>query len=139
MNIHRRFLLFLLAASCAADGWCGSPLAQEGGNPPTAKTVSLIIDYGDGFEKHYTNIAHRERMTILDVMRRAEKHVRPLPFRFRGKEATAFLTEIDGLANEGSGRNWIYRVNDKLGDRSFAVYELAAGDVVRWRFGGYDK
>jgi hypothetical protein len=46
------------------------------------------------------------------------------------------LTSINGVANEGAGgNNWTYEVNGRSGDRSYAVYELRAGDRVLWTFG----
>jgi len=43
------------------------------------------------------------------------------------------------LKNErGRGSNWIYWVNKKMGDRSFAVKELMPSDHVLWRFGEYE-
>jgi len=47
------------------------------------------------------------------------------------------LTRIDDLANEGSGRNWIYRVNGKLADRGIGAFNLKLGDTVLWRFEKY--
>ena len=51
--------------------------------------------------------------------------------------ATALLTKIDDLKNEGRGRNWLYRVNDKLADRSFGVFELKKRDTILWKFAQY--
>ena len=58
-------------------------------------------------------------------------------FKFKGKRATALLTKIDDIENEGQGRNWLYRVNRKLADRSFGVFKLKAGDTVLWKFDKY--
>jgi hypothetical protein len=45
------------------------------------------------------------------------------------------LAELDHVGNEGAGgRNWLYQVNGKHADRSFAVYVLQPGDHVLWRF-----
>jgi hypothetical protein len=73
-------------------------------------------------------------MTVLDAMKAAQEHPRGIKLQFRGSGATAFLTQIDDLKNEGSGRNWIYRVNGELAERSFAVQKLEAGDAVLWKF-----
>jgi hypothetical protein len=48
----------------------------------------------------------------------------------------SLVMQIDDKWSEGAGlRNWTYSINDKLADRSFAVYELKPGDRVLWRFG----
>jgi hypothetical protein len=100
--------------------------------------VKLTVDYGDGCEKSFTRLAWTSSMTVLDAMRLAAKHPRGIEFRQRGKGATAILTQIDDLKNEGARqRNWIYRVNGKLGDRSFGVFQLQPEDTVLWRFETY--
>ena len=103
---------------------------------PTAG-VKMIVDYGDGVQKHFTAISWKKGMTGLDALNQAKQHPRGIRFNYRGKGARGFLTAIDGLKNEGSGKNWIYRVNGKLGDRSFAIQPLNRGDVTLWKFGQY--
>jgi hypothetical protein len=54
----------------------------------------------------------------------------------KGSGQAAFLTSIDGVANQGAdGKNWTFAVNGQSADRSFAVYELRPGDHVLWTFG----
>ncbi|MFO0868506.1 MAG: DUF4430 domain-containing protein [Pirellulales bacterium] len=109
----------------------GSLRAEE-----PATTVELTVDYGDGAQKRWT-FPFRPGTTILELLQEAQRHRRGLQFQYRGSGDTAFLTRIDDLENEGRGKNWTYRVNDRPGDRSFAAYRLAAGDRVLWRFGVY--
>lgn len=125
---RRIFLLAGFALVCSFLSLVGSA-AEE-----TAPTVRVVIDYGDGVEKHFTTLAFRGEMTVLDAMKAAQEHPRGIKFQHRGSGATAFLTQIDDAKNEGAGRNWVYRVNGELGDRSFALYELKAGDAVLWKF-----
>ena len=99
-----------------------------------ARTVKLIVDYGDGVEKHFTSIAWRDAMTVQDVTIAATKVARGIQIKQRGRKATAFLSQIDDLANQATGKSWIYRVNGKLADRSFGVHAVAAGDVITWSF-----
>ena len=112
-----------------------TPFAAE--TAESASSVQVVIDYGDGCEKHFKAIAWKEGMTVLDALEAAQKHPRGIKIVYRGKGATAFLTQIDELENEGSGRNWIYRVNKELASKSFAVCALKAGDTVLWKFGEY--
>ena len=61
----------------------------------------------------------------------------PATFSYTGSGASAFLTRIDDVANEGGGgakKNWQLSVNTSYADRSFGVYELQPLDVVFWRF-----
>jgi hypothetical protein len=54
----------------------------------------------------------------------------------KGSGATAFLVSIDGVANDdNAGRYWLYSVNGKIADRSFAIYKLEPNDHVLWTFG----
>ncbi|MBI2481391.1 MAG: DUF4430 domain-containing protein [Planctomycetia bacterium] len=110
--------------------------------PPVAAVekpdmVRLDIDYNDGVEKHFNAIAWKSEMTVMDVMLAAKRHPRGIRFEFKGKGATALLTKIDDVENEGSGRNWLYRVNGDPADRSMGIFELKPGDTVLWKFDKY--
>ena len=70
-------------------------------------------------------------MTVADLLNSEPR----ISLTSTGSGASAFLTSLDGVANEGAGgRNWTYSVNGKHADRSFAVYELQPGDHVLWTF-----
>ncbi len=101
------------------------------------ETVRLVIDYSDGVEKHFNAIAWKSGMTVMDVMSAAKKHPRGISFEHKGKGATALLTKIDDVENEGRGRNWLYKVNGEPADRSMGIFELKAGDTVLWKFDKY--
>ena len=101
------------------------------------KTIRLVIDYGDGVEKHFTALPWSEGMTALDAMNRAKASPHGITFKYSGKGASAFLSKIDDLENEGgiaNGKNWIYRVNDKLATKGLGIYKLRPSDVVKWCF-----
>ena len=77
-------------------------------------------------------------MSVADALKFAAEHPRGISYKVRGRGATALLLQIDDLENQGgSGLNWIFRVNGKLGDRSFAVTPLQPGDRVLWKFDEY--
>ena len=115
-----------------------APIADGQQVSPAKKSqVVLIIDYGDHFQKHFTAITWVRDMTILEVLQAAVKHPRGIQFNHRGKGKTAFLTSIDKLKNQGGDRNWVYRVNGKLGDRSFAAFTVQPTDTILWTFGKY--
>lgn len=137
---------WLIVVSLILGGACGFPsvaatekATQESAQgDQQAQHVELTIDYGDGVEKRFQALPFKPGLTILGLMDAASQHPRGIKFEYRGQGETAFLKSIDGVANEGRGRNWIFRVNDKLGETSFAVQALRAGDKVAWRFGKYD-
>lgn len=132
---RRRVLILMLAAGAVA--LLASPQRHAEAQDSPESVVKLVIEYGDGVQKHFTAIAWKEDMTVLDVMNAAQEHRRGIKFAFRGSGATALLTKIDDLENEGSGRNWLYEVNGKLADRSFAIQPVKASDTVLWEFRKY--
>lgn len=94
--------------------------------------VSLAIDFGDGHTKDITDVAWSPGMTVADVLSGQQN----LAVEKKGSGSGALLTSIDGSANQGAdGKNWTFSVNNQLADRSYAVYELQAGDHVLWTFG----
>ena len=124
---------FGLAIVCGIVGLARCAAAAE----PAKATVAMVIDYDDGVEKHFRQLAWKPGMTVLEVLQAAKQHPRGIQFMHRGDGDTAFLTQIDDLKNEGSGRNWIFLINGKLGQRSFAVTEVKASDRVLWKFTQY--
>jgi len=105
------------------------------------RTVSLILTYTEGVEKHYTMIPWSNEMTVLDAMKHAAAMPAPmgLTLDVTGGGETAFVRAIDGLRNEGGGRgarNWTYRVNDEPARASAGVVTLKPNDTVRWTFAG---
>lgn len=121
---------------------CTPPQAGEGDLPkvvkPTGKAVRLVIDFDDGFEKHY-RLAWKESMTVLDALEAASARQRGIVVQVRGSGEMAMVTSIDGQTNQGDeGRNWIYRVNGELADKSCGVYEVRPDDVIMWTFGTYE-
>lgn len=132
-SVHSVCLLLLLM------GCHGSAVAQTKSTDDDPQVVRMIIDYNDGCQKHFTAIVWRKEMTVLDVLRAAERHPRGIRARVRGKDSTAFLTEMDGLKNgQANGRNWIYRVNGKLGDQGIGKRIVSRGDTVLWKFDTYN-
>lgn len=104
-----------------------------------AEHYQLIVDYGDNSQKHFTELPWRDGLTVLEATKIAQKHPRGIQAKSRSSGSTAFLTQIDDVSNEGGdGRNWVFRVNGELGDRSCGVYKVNAGDTVLWRFQTYE-
>jgi ABC-type glycerol-3-phosphate transport system substrate-binding protein len=100
-------------------------------------TVRLVIDYGDGSVKTFTNLPWTKGNTVLDVMNAAKNHPHGITFSYSGSGGSAFLTKIDDLTNEGGGaakKNWQLWVNTMYADRGFGAYDVQPFDVVSWRF-----
>jgi hypothetical protein len=98
-------------------------------------TVRLVVDYGNGVIKTIIGLPWTKGSTVLDVMNAAKRRPHGINFSYTGSGASAFLTRIDDVANEGgSKKNWQLWVNTSYADKSFAVYEVQPLDVVFWRF-----
>lgn len=98
-------------------------------------TVRLVIDYGDGVIKTITDLPWTKGSTVLDVMNAAKSRPHGISFGYTGSGASAFLTQVDDIANEGTGKkNWQLWVNTSYADKSFAIYDVQPLDVVFWRF-----
>jgi hypothetical protein len=102
--------------------------------------VKLVIDYNDGAQKVFPEIAWTDSMTVLDAMEKAKAPAHGITFNYKGKGDTAFLTQIDDLQNEGGGKdkkNWQFWVNGAYADKSFGAWKLKSGDEVLWKFDTY--
>jgi len=88
-----------------------------------AETVTLVVEFSKDKQKRFDDIAWRDGLTVLQAMNAAAKSKSGLKFKHRGSGANAFLTEI-----------WSYWVNDRLANRSFAVFKLDKSAVVKWKF-----
>jgi hypothetical protein len=79
-------------------------------------------------------------MTVEDVLIAAREFQPGISFAQIGEGAGGFLTELEGLKNEGaSGRNWRYKVAGTPGSMSFCLQKVAPGELVRWSFAGEDE
>ena len=97
----------------------------------------MKIDFGNGVTHEIKNIRWLEGMNVESLMTLAARVSPGFQFEMSGSGEMTMLTSLDGVANgEGNGRYWLYSVNDKPGEVSFAVQPLAAGDRVLWKFSG---
>lgn len=116
--------------SVARSAWTPS-------DEPTGETVQLEIDFGNGAKRQIAALPWEPEMTVVDVLESAREFRPAVEFTQQGEGAGGFLTSLEGLANEGGGRrNWRFFVNDRPGETSFCVAEVAAGDRVLWEFTG---
>ena len=129
-RLTRRSVALLLAAMLLAVAATGDRA------PAQSASVRLVVDYGDGVIKTITGLPWAKGSTVLDVMNAAKDRPHGITFSYSGSGASALLTRIDDVANEGGGakKNWQLWVNTSYAERSFGVYEVQPLDVVFWRF-----
>ena len=132
-TVFKSCALFALACSLLfADPL---PAAQA----DSSKSVDLTIQLPNGNPKHFT-LPYRSGMTVFDAMTEAQGQPGGIHFEYQGARrdpSTLLLVSIDGVANQGGGadkRNWTYRVNSLLGDRSFGVCKIAPSAHILWQF-----
>src|SRR5262249_37871418 len=130
-RLTRRAATILLAAILLAFAAAGDRAHAQ------SATVRLGVDYGDGVIKTINGLPWAKGGTGLDVMDAAKDRPHGITFSYTGSGASAFLTRIDDVANEGGAaakKNWQLWVNTSYAERSFGVYEVQPLDVVFWRF-----
>ena len=130
-RLTRRAAAILLAAMLLVAAAAGDHAHAQ------SATVRLVVDYGDGVVKTITGLPWAKGSTVLDVMNAAKDRPHGISFSYTGSGASALLTRIDDVANEGGAaakKNWQLWVNTSYADRSFGVYEVQPLDVVFWRF-----
>jgi hypothetical protein len=130
-RLTRRAAAILLAAMLLAIAAASDQTHAQ------SATVRLVVDYGNGVIKTITGLPWAKGSTVLDVMNAAKDRPHGITFSYTGSGASALLTRIDDVANEGGGgvkKNGQLWVNTSYADRSFGVYEVQPLDVVFWRF-----
>ncbi len=133
-------LLLVFGRPKQANGPEGRPAAEASGEawtPPAtaeAETVLLAVDFGNGSRRSF-DLPWSAGMTVGDLLKLA-RDLRPgLQFTQEGADKQAMLMSLDSVGNgTADGRFWLYEVNGKSGEVSFAVQPLAAGDRVLWVF-----
>lgn len=117
-----------VTAAAQIASWTPSP-------KPTGETVSLTVDFGNGARRQFEALPYSQGMTLGDLMRQAGRFRPPVVYTQTGEGKMSFLTSLEGVANEGAGgRSWLYSVDGRHGEVSFAVQSLAAGSAVLWEF-----
>src|SRR5262245_64864945 len=107
-RLTRRSTALLLAAMLLAVATAGNRAHAQ------SATVRLVVDYGDGVIKTITDLPWAKGSTVLDVMNAAKDRPHGITFSYSGSGASALLTRIDDVANEGGGgakKNWQLWVN----------------------------
>lgn len=132
----KRFVPVLILTAfisiCAGQNQSGVDETEE------QNAIRLIFDYSDGAQKVLTRTPWKSKMTLGEAMDLAAAHKHGVKFTRRGRGSTAFVEKIDDLKNQGAkGPNWIFRVNGKLGDKSYAITPVKPGDTVLWKFDTY--
>lgn len=130
--------VWLSPRKSAAPSPNSTPALAAAGTPaPAATTVTVLIDFGDGSQRRFSELAFTPGMSAVDAILAAQAHPRGPAVESTGSGETAFVTAVDGVRNEGGGekaRNWQFFVNDDFGRRGAGATILKPGDRVAWAF-----
>jgi hypothetical protein len=145
MNVAPWFAVMGRRSAVACIGWAlflaALAPADHVHAQSAAQSVRLVVDYGDGVLKIFDHLPWSKGNTVLDVLNAAKSSPHGITLNYTGTGASAFLTDIDGVQNQGGGstaKNWQYWVNTTYADRSFAVFDVQAADTVFWRFSTFE-
>ncbi len=144
MNRPRACLALILAICistaplmpAAAVRACQAPSPEQ----TAKKAVTVHINGGEGHTHKIDDVPWRQGMTVLQALQLlAKRKQHAIQHESTGRGNTAFVTEIDGLKNQGSGGlNWTYRVNGKAKPVSCGACRVQPGDTIEWTFARYD-
>ena len=135
MTILKPAAVLCAAMTLLINTGCDSTQTAKSGRDIDIGTVTLAIDFGGDKRSKSIDVVCSPESTVLLSLERAQ-NMNKLKVDVRGTGETAFLNSIDGVGNEGaSGKNWVYRVNDELGDKSAGVYPVKPGDAISWTYG----
>jgi len=111
-----------------AESWTPAPA-------PTGETVSLVIDFGNGAKREFDALPWSPGMAVADVMEAARTFRPNIQYAQQGSGERGLLTALEGVSNEGgSGRNWRFLIDGKLGQMSFCLAEVEPGSSILWEF-----
>lgn len=141
VKYHRFFLLPLicgwavsLVIGCNRSSQTDLEIHDDG---VIVGSIQLMIDFRSQRENLSMTVPCAGDSTVLSILQRAQA-TGGLEFLYQGKAESAFVRSIGGVENlAANGNNWVYRVNDELGDRSCGAFSLNPGDHVLWVFGKY--
>ena len=94
---------------------------------PAADEISITIDFGNQTTKNLSNLTGTNVLEITQMVADVEFYYDAWGF--------AFVTEIDGLANNQQKDNyWQYWVNGEYASTAANTYLVQSGDTIVWRY-----
>lgn len=128
-------VVFLVGIS-VGRGYQQTPTPQPTNQSEAQSVASLMIDYGDGRIKTYSDLSVNDQSTIFDVLKQAaEKNNIDLQYKDFGGELGIFIETIDGVGKDPAQKKWWqFWVNNKYSQTGVGSYKVQAGDVIQFKF-----
>jgi hypothetical protein len=143
VTMVRAFSCFVFGCAIYAVVGCQNSSPSENAkldHSSAAGTVELEIEFNSDRKSIKVDVPCSADSTVFTILQRAQK-MGDLKFDATGlADDMKFVTSIGGVDNlAAAGDNWVYRVNEKLGDKSSGIYPVEPGDHVHWAFGKYKE
>lgn len=99
-----------------------------------SRTVSLMLDFGNGTVRTFDAVTWQEGMTVADALQTAAAAQGiPVGSKDFGGSLGMFVETIDGVGG-GTDRWWQYWVNNRYGTVGAGNQRIQSGDIVEWKF-----
>ena len=99
-------------------------------------SVSLMLDFGDGRIKTFSNIAVDDNATVFELLEKitAENNLE-LKYKDYGGDMGAMIESIGEPASDSMADSyWQFWVNNEYALIGASNYHLQDGDVVEWKY-----
>jgi hypothetical protein len=115
-----------------------SPIEEiRANNATSSQTASVMLDFGDGDIRTYTDIPIYESETLFKLIERLFSE-NGLRFEFEEYEGFGkLITQIGDKKGGDENRYWQYWVNNRYAEVGADVYTVKSGDVIEWKFVSY--
>ncbi len=100
------------------------------------KYVSLMLDFGNGNIKTFSDIAIGDNASVFEILQKvASENSIELNYKDYGGDMGVFIESINGKQNDfDSGYYWQYWVNSQYAKVGASSYKLQDRDVVEWKY-----
>ena len=111
---------------------------REQGNEQTEEliSVSLMIDYGNGEVKTFSNVEMESEATVFKLLEKVtrENNIK-LGHKDYGNELGVLIESLgEAVNNSQTGHYWQYWVNNSYAQVVASNYQLKKGDIVEWKY-----
>jgi hypothetical protein len=109
----------------------------SGASDAQKQVASLMIDYGDGHVKTYSEIPVVVGETLIQLL---EKQTKAVTLNFTTKKYDSLGTLVETIGNKTNGaenKYWQYWVNNQSMPYGADQYKVQPGDVIEWKFLNY--
>jgi len=101
------------------------------------QTASLMLDFGDGHVKVYSEIPVVAGETLIHLLEKQAKTAK-LDFTVKKYDSLGVLVETIGDKTNGEqNKYWQYWVNNQSMPYGADQYKVQPGDVIEWKFLNY--